>query len=464
LFWTSGKVVLLALVTFGIGPLLVPPLLGFVARAQSRELFTLAVLVLALGIAFCASEVFGVSIALGAFFAGMIVGQSDLSHQAAADALPLRDAFAVLFFVAVGMLFDPVFVVDRPLLVLAALALVLVAKPAVALAMLLWRGHALPTSLAVAAGIAQVSEFAFVLAGNALSLGVLPPLARDVVLSAVLLSITASPLLFKGIGPIERWLQRRGRVAAWLERRGAGVADLPPGEELRDHAVLVGHGRVGGVLGAFLQQRGIPFVVVDRDRALVEDLRRRGVRAVYGDGGSPTLLDHLGIARARVLLVTTPDAVTARLAVEHGHRSNRALEVVARVHHETVREFLHRFQRTHGVHGELELAYAMARLMLTKFGVSAMEAEATVIDARRAAGVRPEPRTRIVEIHVPDGSKAVGRRIADLGMPRGALVVTIGRGGEFVVPGGQTELCGADVLLVLAEPEAARAIEAIVAP
>ncbi len=464
LLLSAGKVALLTAITFGLGPRLVPPLLSLVARSQSRELFTLAVLVVALGVAFAAAEVFSVSIALGAFLGGMVVGRSDLGHQAAADALPLRDAFAVLFFVAVGMLFDPRFVLERPGLVAASLLVVIVAKPIVAFAVLLWRGHALRPALAVSAGIAQVSEFAFVLAGNAVALGVLPPVARDAVLSTVLLSITASPLVFRATVPLERWLARRAPVQKLLARAANRTPMLPAtGGTWSGHAVLLGHGRVGSVLAALLQKRDVSVVVIEQDRAVVERLRAQGMAVLYGDGGSPVLLDSAGIAAARMLVVTTPDPATVRLAVEHASRVNDRIEVVARVHSQEGRAALQKLPRTQGVHAELELAYAMARSVLQAFGTSAIEAEAAVIDLRRADGAPVGSSTRVVEIRVPAASKVIGKRIVDLGLPPGALVITIGRGSEFVVPNGSSELLAGDALLVLANADAARAIEAIVA-
>jgi monovalent cation:H+ antiporter-2, CPA2 family len=463
LLLTLAKVVTLAVVVIFGGALVVPRLLALVARAESKELFTLSVLVVALGIAFLSAEVFGVSLALGGFFGGMVVGQSDLSHQAAADALPLRDAFAVLFFVAVGMLFDPSFVVSHTWFIVAALGIVLVAKPGVAVAVMLVRGYPLRTSLSVSAGIAQVSEFSFVLAGLGVSLGMLPDEARSAVLATALLSITASPLLFRGTLPLERRLLRIKAVARFVARRAGRLAKLPVVETgaLKDHAVLCGYGRVGSVLGEFLRQRGIPYVVIEQNRTLVEQLRAKGVPALYGDSGSPMLLDRARISAARSLLFTIPDPVSARLAIEHAQSKNPKIDTLVRIHHEWQREVLHRFPRTHGVHGELELAYAMARLMLQRFGVSAIESEAIVIDARRAKGVAAQTRTRIVELHVRPGSPAIGRTIAALGLPRGALIVTIAREGEFVVPGGGTILESDDALLVLADPEMARAIENI---
>lgn len=242
-------------------------------------------------------------------------------------------------------------------------------------------------------------------------------------------------------------------------------AGSPPVEatlgELRDHVVLVGHGRVGAVLAGLLRWRGVPFVVIEQDEVTAEALRRGGVTALSGEGASAEVLDRARIATARLLLVTTPDPLAARAAVEYATRTNPEIEAVCRVHFDAQRDLLHRFPRTSCVHGERELAYAMARLMLKRFGLSAMESEAVVIDARRG---RQDPgglHTGIVELKVPDHSPAVGRTLAQLGLPRGALVVTIARGGEFVVPGGATEVAAGDSLLLLANADLAREVERI---
>lgn len=461
-----GRVGALAALVFALGPRLVPRLLALVARAQSRELFVLAVLVLALGMAYIASEFFGASIALGAFLGGMLVGRSDTSHQAAADALPLRDAFAVLFFVAVGMLFDPRFLLEEPLLLSLALGVVLVAKPVGAMTVLLWRGYSLRTSLAVSAGLAQVSEFAFVLAGLAVTTGAMPELGRDLVLSVVLLGITASPILFKGVGPLDRWLGGRPAIARFVARRSGSASTLEGAgaTEPRGHAVLVGHGRVGRIVADFLRRRQVPFIVIDQDRELVERLRASGTEALYGDAGSAVLLDRAAIARASTLVITAPDAVSARLAIEHAHRVNPSLHVLARVHDTEMLEALKRMPRTLGVLAEDEVAYALARLVLQRYGASAIEAEAAVLDARRGGATAAASATRVVEVHVAEGAPGVSRALAELGLPRGALVITISRRGEFVVPHGATRLEVGDGLLVLADGEAARAIERWVSP
>jgi cell volume regulation protein A len=263
---------------------------------------------------------------------------------------------------------------------------------------------------------------------------------------------------------------REPEPSAAPEPRPPSVAAEAPSDaverrlaELRDHVVLVGHGRVGAVLADLLRARGTPFVVVEQDWVTAEMLRRSGALALSGEGGAPDVLERARIATARLLVVTTADPIAARLAVEHAHGRNPNLEALCRVHFDEQREILHRFPRTQCVHGEQELAYAMARLMLKSFGVSAIESEAVVIDARRGRREPEASRTGVVELHVPAASPVVGRTLADLGLPRGALVVTIARGGEFVVPGGGTEIAAGDSLLLLANADIAREVESRIA-
>lgn len=253
-------------------------------------------------------------------------------------------------------------------------------------------------------------------------------------------------------------------AARVLESESAPAPAPADVEHLEAHVVLIGHGRVGAVLAGFLRQRGMPFVVVEQDRTTVEELRRGGTLVVAGDGDDPHVLDRARVGVARLLVVTTADPTAARRAIEHAHRRNASIEVVTRVHLDSQRELLRSLPRTHCVQGELELAYAMARIMLQSCGVSPIETEAIVIDARRGPKDAVGGRTRMVEIHVPATSPAVGRKLAELGLPRGALVVTIARGGEFVVPGGETHIEADDALLVLADTDMARSIERLVVP
>lgn len=267
------------------------------------------------------------------------------------------------------------------------------------------------------------------------------------------------------VGPFEAPVVVAGAGAGPAPAKAAPRDDTLEAElaGLRDHVVLLGHGRVGTVLAGLLRARGTPFVVIEQDQVTATALRQAGVLALAGEAASTELLDRARIATAKLLLVTSPDPIAARVAVEHATSANPEIEAVCRVHFDEQRELLHRFPRTQCVHGEHELAYAMARLLLKRFGLSAMESEAVVIDARRGRRDGGAGHTGIVELHVPDGSPVIGRTLATLGLPRGALVITIARGGEFVVPGGATDIRTGDALLLLANADLAREVERILA-
>ena len=374
---TFGKVAAFVAIMLVVGRRAVPWLLERVARTGSRELFTLAVLAVALGIAFGAASLFGVSFALGAFFAGMVISESDLSHQAAADALPLQDAFAVLFFVSVGMLFDPTVLVRAPLAVLAVLRVVVLGQALPALAVLLGAGQPLRPALVVAASLGQIGEFSFILASLGVALALLPTEGRDLILAGALLSVTLNPLLVGAVEPLERWLRERPRLLAALERPGRlGVAP-PAGMDaaLADHAVIVGHGRVGGTIAEALAHAGVPYVVVERDRQAVEALRRRGVPAVYGDAALPGILAHAQVQRARLLVVTAPEPYQARRAVELAREANPGIDTVVRTHSEAEQAYLERAGVGRAVMGERELARGMAEYALLALGTPEAPAE-----------------------------------------------------------------------------------------
>jgi CPA2 family monovalent cation:H+ antiporter-2 len=369
---TLAKVAAFIAIMFVVGRRAVPWLLDRVARTGSRELFTLAVLAVALGIAVGAAALFGVSFALGAFFAGVVISESDLSHQAAADALPLQDAFAVLFFVSVGMLFDPKVLADEPLHVLAVILIIVVGKSLAALLIVLAFRYPLQTALTVAASLAQIGEFSFILAGLGVSLGLMPPEGLSLILAGALLSITLNPLVFGTVGPISRWLEGHPRFAAFFERPAGELAELPrdvDAEELDGHVVLVGYGRVGAPIAEALARKEVPYVVVEQNREAILGLRRQGLPALYGDAARPGILEHAHLERARLLVITVPDAYQARLMVEVARRSNPDLEMVVRTHSDEERIFL----ESHGVQkvimGEREMAVSMVRHALRTFGV-----------------------------------------------------------------------------------------------
>jgi CPA2 family monovalent cation:H+ antiporter-2 len=407
---TLGKVVAFLAVMFVIGRRAVPWLLARVARTGSRELFTLSVLAVALGVAFGAAALFGVSFALGAFFAGMVISESDLSHQAAADALPFQDAFAVLFFVSVGMLFDPAVLVEQPLQVLGVVLIVLVGKSLVALLIVLLFRYPVRTALVVAASLAQIGEFSFILAGLGVSLGLLPQEGYSLILAGAILSITANPLIFNTVPTIERWVRARPALAARLERPAGILAELPAQEQegLRDHAVLIGHGRVGEPVARAFERQGIPYVVVEQNRETVEALRKRGIPALFGDATRPGILDHAHLERARVLVVSTPDAFQARLILDHARRVNPHIDTVVRTHSDEERAHLESIGVDRAVVGEREMALAIVRYVFGSYGVredmAALAAELLQLPdphtgrrgRQRPATTEAEPEARVV--------------------------------------------------------------------
>ena len=355
-----------------VGRRTIPWLLGRVARTQSRELFTLAVLSVALGIAVGAAALFGVSFALGAFFAGVIVSESDFSHEAATNALPLQDAFAVLFFVSVGMLFDPATLVRQPVQVLAVVSIILIGKSIAALAIVLAFRYSLHTALVISASLAQIGEFSFILAALGVSLGLLPPEAQSLVVAGALLSITLNAFVFRAVAPIERWVRARGGVAAALERPPGALAELPPGIDeatLHGHVVLVGYGRVGAPVAGELALHEVPFVIVEQSRERAEALRARGLPVIFGDASRPDVLAHAHLERARLLVVAAPDAFTARAILALGRRLNPELEVVTRTHSDAERAYLEAHGAAQALVGERELAVSLTRAALERFGV-----------------------------------------------------------------------------------------------
>jgi CPA2 family monovalent cation:H+ antiporter-2 len=383
-----GKAAIFAILMIVAGARLVPWLMLVVAREGSRELFSLAVLAIALGVAFVSSSVFGVSLALGAFLAGAVVGESDMSHQAAADALPLRDAFAVLFFVSVGMLLDPTYLVANPLPVLAVLALIIVGKALTKLVIVGVAGYPPRVALTVAAGLAQIGEFSFIVGTIGRSLGLLPDAGYQLIVAGALISIAVNPALFAVIRPIERRLRRSAAVTRFMDRRAGELGRIPPDDRasLRLHAIVCGYGRVGRLLGPAFERRGFRYVVITQQRDEVDRLRAQGVTAIYGDAANPVVLEMAGILRARLVVVATSDPHETRLIVERARELNAGVDVVVRTHSDTEAAHLRSLGgKIQAVHGERELAVQMARYALRRFGISATEAEAI------AQGLRGRP-------------------------------------------------------------------------
>jgi monovalent cation:H+ antiporter-2, CPA2 family len=350
-----------------VGRKLFPWFLWRVAKTGSRELFTLAVIAAAVGIAYGSSHLFGVSFALGAFFAGMVLRESELSHRAAAETLPLRDAFSVLFFVSVGMLFDPRVLVDSPLQVLGVLAVILVGKSLAAFVLVLALRYPLTTAITVSASLAQIGEFSFILAALGISLGLLPDLGQNLILAGAIISIAVNPVMFKLAGPIERWVRGSSERARQMERSPDPLRELPmdvPHERLSGQVVLVGYGRVGKRIAAELDRQGVHYVVAEQNRETVEELRRRDQPAVAGNAAEPAVLIQAHIARAAMLVIATPDTFHVRAMIETAKALNPDIRCIVRTHNEEEARLLREETGGTVLVGEHELARSMTRHVL----------------------------------------------------------------------------------------------------
>ena len=399
---TLAKVTLFVALMLIVGRRFVPWLLDQAARTGSRELFTLAVLALALGIAFGSAELFGVSFALGAFFAGMVLAESDLSHQAAADSLPLQDAFAVLFFVSVGMLFDPGILLREPLSVLAVLGVIVLGKSLAAVAIVLAFRHPLGTALTIAASLAQIGEFSFILVSLGLSLGLLPEEGRDLILGGALLSITLNPLFFALAARADSFFASRPDLARRFERRGAGEMPVAePAAPHRGHAVIVGYGRVGGSIGSAFEAWDLPFVVIDRDRRRVLELRAAGKEAVFGDASAPGILAAADIASARLLVLATPDSHQAHRLVEIARAANPGIDTVIRTHSDAERRRMETEKVGLILMAERELAFGMTFYALRSLGLKEGEAR-LFVDASRSESRAETSKEAEVEQGAPE--------------------------------------------------------------
>ena len=291
---TLGRISVFIALMLVVGKRLFPWLLWQIARTGSRELFTLCVIAAAVGIAYGSAELFGVSFALGAFFAGMVMRESPLSYRAAEESLPLRDAFSVLFFVSVGMLFDPNVIINQPLKLLVVLAIIVFGKSLAAFFLVLLFRYPLNTALTVSASLAQIGEFSFILANLGVSLGILPTEGQSLILAGAIISIALNPLVFRAIEPAQAWIRSRSKLAQTLERPDDPLAVLPMTVDLNrltGQVVLVGYGRVGRRIGEALTENGISFVVAEENREIVEQLRKTGIPAVSGDAVRPRRLD-----------------------------------------------------------------------------------------------------------------------------------------------------------------------------
>jgi monovalent cation:H+ antiporter-2, CPA2 family len=362
----TGFVVLMLVV----GKRFLPWMLWHVAKTGSRELFTLSVISAAIGIAYGSAKLFSISFALGAFFAGMVMRESEFSHRAAEESLPLRDAFAVLFFVSVGMLFEPSILVQKPLSVLAVVAVIMLGKSLVALAITLAFKYPLNTALTVAASLAQIGEFSFILAGLGLSLHLLSSEGMSLILAGALISIALNPVIFSIVKPFRNWVLSFSESAREYEKRTDLYSELPMSTErkyLEGQVVLVGYGHVGRKIAASLTEAKIPYVVVEKNRELVENLRKAGTPSVSGDAAEPGVLIQAHIANASMLVIATSDTIDVRKMVETAKLLQPSIKIVVRTDNESEFNFLIKENIGQIFYGEEELASGMCRFILDQY-------------------------------------------------------------------------------------------------
>lgn len=366
---SMGKIIAFIGLMLVVGRRIFPWLLGYVAGTNSRELFTLSLISVAVGIAYASAQLFGVSFALGAFFAGMVLRESKLSHRATEESLPFRDAFSVLFFVSVGMLFDPIVLIQHPMKVILVVLIIIIGKSLAAFLLVLAFRYPINTALTVSASLAQIGEFSFILAGLGVSLGILPKEGMSLILAGALISISINHLVFKLIEPAQNWILSNTKLVRAIEFSKDPLAELPmniKSSELSGHIVLVGFGRVGKRIGSDLIMNGLGIVVVEQNRELVEALRKQGIRAVAGDATDENVLIQAHIAKAQKLVIATPDAIRVRKMIEIARILNPHIETVVRTHSDEESALLKKENLVVVFHGEQELAKNMLSHILGK--------------------------------------------------------------------------------------------------
>jgi CPA2 family monovalent cation:H+ antiporter-2 len=360
---TLGQVAAFIALMLIVGRRVIPWILHYVAHTGSRELFRLSVLAIALGVAYGATELFGISFALGAFFAGMMLHESPLSQRAAEESLPLRDAFAVLFFVSVGMLFDPSILIQAPLLVAATLLVILIGNSLTALGIMRAFGYPMRTALTVAASLAQIGEFSFILAGLGVALEILPAAGRDLILAGALISIIANPILFFALERMMPAEQKTEPQPSGQPQVVEEPAEIPT-TKLSDHAVLIGYGRVGRVIGEELIRRKLPFLVVEEQPPIAAELRGNGIEVVSANGALSRVLEAANLKEARWLFVAIPDAFEAGQIVNQAREQSPELPIIARAHSDAEVDHLTAHGATHTIMGEREIALGMLEYAL----------------------------------------------------------------------------------------------------
>ncbi|HSL42145.1 MAG TPA: cation:proton antiporter [Anaerolineales bacterium] len=430
------------------GTKLIPWILMRIAHTRSRELFILAILAIALGIALGAAEIFGISLALGAFVAGVVVSESPLSHQVGADVLPFRESFAVLFFVSIGMLVNPIYLYQNIGPVLALTAIIVIAKPLTTILMGLIFPWPARTTLVVSAGLSQIGEFSFIVGQAGVALGLLDRSQYSLILAGALLSIMVNPLMFRLIRPMERWLQKIPSIWRLLDRQGPPLPQVT--ESMADHVVIVGYGRVGRHIVSLLGEMGIPHLVVEADMERGEELSRRQIPTLYGDAANSEVLTHAGLTRARALVVAGPDEDASALVVTAARDIAPDLPIIARAISEDGTRRLTELGAQDVIHPELEGGLEILRHTLLQLGFPIQEIYRYTDAVRRDhydMRINTEEEHRLlhelldavnsIEIkwfRLPDGHPLVGQSLAEANLraQTGASVIAILRDGQLM--------------------------------
>src|SRR5688572_13882937 len=458
------------------GTRLIPWVLLRIAHTRSRELFILAILVIALGIALGAAELFGVSLALGAFVAGVVVSESPLSHQVGADVLPFREAFAVLFFVSIGMLVNPSYLLNNIGIILALTGLIVIGKALLSVLLGLLFAWPVRTTLVLAAGLSQIGEFSFILGQEGMGLGLLERNQYSLILAGALLSITLNTPLFRLIHPLEKWLQGFPRVWKFLDRHGP--APILIEESIKDHVVIVGYGRVGRHIVSLLGQMGIPHLVVDADAGRIEELDRRGVPSLFGDAANSEVLTHAGLKHARALVVAGPDEDASALVVAAAHDWAPELPIIARATTQEGTRRLTQLGAQNVIHPELEGGLEIVRHTLLQLGFPLQEIYHYTDVVRHDhydLQINTEEEHRLlhdlldaansIEIkwfRLSDGNPLIGQTLADASLraQTGASVVAILREGQLMAnPKSMTVFQPGDRICLIGDREELNAVE-----
>ena len=479
--WALLKTVIFTVLMMVVGTRLMSWLLTQIAYTRSRELFLLAVVAIALGTSYLANILFGVSLALGAFLAGVVIGESDVHHQVGAEVVPFRDFFAVLFFVSVGMLVDPAVVLANLDKVILLTFMVVIGKGVITLLLGLILPSSARTMVIVAAGLSQIGEFTFIVGSTGVALGLLGAQEYGLILAAAAVSIIVNPLMFRLVPHIERSLRKMPWVWRRMERGGPTPEAFH--EQMEDHVIIVGYGRVGRHIGSLLQRLDLPFLVIEQDMAYATELQQQGIKTMFGDAANSEILLHVCLDCARTLVVTVPNETTAELIVAASHIISPTTPIIVRAATEDRLDDLVRLGATHVINPELEGGLELLRYTLLTLDYSTGQIQ-QYIDAIRSdayAGIAPGERghpvldqllmsTRGVEIAwLPLGpsSPLLGQTLAEANIRSrvGASVVALARGGEVTAnPKSHVRFAEGDLLGLIGDPQELAAADLLIDP